>query len=59
LARRREVGDPHLTVCSIYDRCIIAHIHYDRWGYLPEKRQAMETWTTWLERVPTASELNA
>jgi hypothetical protein len=27
----------------------VGSVHYDRWGYLPEKRRAMETWSTWLE----------
>jgi integrase len=34
----------------------VGSVHYDRWGYLPEKRRAMETWTTWLDQalsVPT------
>jgi len=25
--------------------------HYDRWTYLPEKKEGMETWTTWLRRL--------
>jgi integrase len=25
--------------------------HYDRWGYLPEKRAAMERWAVWLSAV--------
>ena len=26
----------------------VGSVNYDRWGYLPEKRRAMETWTDWL-----------
>jgi integrase len=26
----------------------VGSIHYDRWGYLPEKRMAMERWSEWL-----------
>jgi integrase len=26
----------------------VGSIHYDRWGYLPEKRQAMGEWCDWL-----------
>ena len=26
----------------------VGSVHYDRWGYLPEKRQAMKEWTDWL-----------
>ena len=26
----------------------VGSVHYDRWGYLPEKRKAMETWSEWL-----------
>jgi integrase len=33
----------------------VGSVHYDRWGYLPEKRQAMETWTAWLYQVLSAS----
>jgi len=29
----------------------VGSVHYDRWGYLPEKRQAMETWAIWLEHI--------
>jgi integrase len=25
--------------------------HYDRWSYLPEKREAMEEWSTWLAGI--------
>jgi len=27
----------------------VGSIHYDRWSYLPEKREAMEKWTDWLK----------
>lgn len=27
----------------------VGSIHYDRWGYLPEKRKAMEIWASWLK----------
>ena len=27
----------------------IGSIHYDRWSYLPEKREAMKRWTDWLQ----------
>jgi integrase len=27
----------------------VGSVHYDRWGYLPEKRGAMETWCEWLK----------
>lgn len=26
----------------------VGSVHYDRWGYLPEKRKAMEMWSDWL-----------
>jgi len=26
----------------------VGSVHYDRWGYLPEKRRAMEVWSEWL-----------
>ena len=26
----------------------VGSVHYDRWGYLPEKRNAMEEWAVWL-----------
>jgi len=26
----------------------VGSVHYDRWGYLPEKRAAMTEWTNWL-----------
>ena len=26
----------------------VGSIHYDRWGYLPEKRAAMQIWTDWM-----------
>jgi integrase len=26
----------------------VGSVHYDRWGYLPEKRRAMDIWTDWL-----------
>jgi integrase len=26
----------------------VGSVHYDRWGYLPEKRAAMTEWTKWL-----------
>jgi integrase len=26
----------------------VGSVHYDRWGYLPEKRKAMEQWADWL-----------
>jgi integrase len=29
----------------------VGSVHYDRWGYLPEKRKAMETWADWLRSV--------
>ena len=29
----------------------VGSIHYDRWGYLPEKRRAMKTWTEWLDQI--------
>jgi integrase len=36
--------------------------HYDRWSYLPEKREAMEEWTTWLSKIigitPAATSLD-
>lgn len=34
----------------------VGSVHYDRWGYLPEKRKAMQTWTDWLEQILSASE---
>ena len=36
----------------------VGSVHYDRWGYLPEKRQAMETWTDWLDQLLSAPTLN-
>ncbi len=33
--------------------------HYDRYDYLPQKRQAMEAWTTWLESVIKGEKLKA
>jgi integrase len=29
----------------------VGSVHYDRWGYLPEKRGAMETWSDWLKSM--------
>ena len=29
----------------------VGSVHYDRWSYLPEKREAMERWTEWLEKL--------
>jgi integrase len=29
----------------------VGSVHYDRWGYLPEKRQAMEAWCGWLNKA--------
>jgi integrase len=29
----------------------VSAVHYDRWGYLPEKRQAMIRWSAFLERA--------
>jgi len=29
----------------------VGSVHYDRWGYLPEKRTAMSTWSAWLENI--------
>jgi integrase len=26
----------------------VGSVHYDRWGYLPEKREAMDKWSIWL-----------
>jgi len=34
----------------------IGSVHYDRWGYLPEKRAAMEKWTHWLEAIIKVSD---
>jgi hypothetical protein len=28
-------------------------VYYDRWNYLPEKKRAMEIWSTWLETTVT------
>jgi len=36
----------------------VGSIHYDRWGYLPEKRRAMETWAAWLDQVLSASTIS-
>lgn len=35
----------------------VGSVHYDRWGYLPEKRGAMDDWSSWLEKIvfPDAS----
>jgi len=32
----------------------VGSVHYDRWGYLPEKRRAMEAWTDWLRSTVLA-----
>jgi integrase len=32
----------------------VGSIHYDRWSYLPEKREAMEKWTDWLKSTVDA-----
>ena len=29
----------------------VGSVHYDRWGYLPEKRKAMENWASWLRKL--------
>jgi integrase len=29
----------------------VGSVHYDRWGYLPEKRNAMENWSEWLNSI--------
>ena len=29
----------------------VGSVHYDRWGYLPEKINAMEQWTQWLRSI--------
>ena len=29
----------------------IGSVHYDRWGYLPAKRTAMEAWSIWLRSI--------
>ena len=34
----------------------VGSVHYDRWGYLPEKRRAMEQWATWLEALVSVGE---
>lgn len=36
----------------------VGSVHYDRWGYLPEKRQAMEIWTGWLDQLLSTPTLN-
>ena len=36
----------------------VGSVHYDRWGYLPEKREAMETWTNWLDQLLVRSVRN-
>jgi len=28
----------------------VGSVHYDRWNYLPEKREAMQTWVAWLSK---------
>jgi integrase len=34
----------------------VGSVHYDRWGYLPEKRKAMETWAEWLREVVSSKD---
>jgi integrase len=29
----------------------VGSVHYDRWGYLPEKRDAMQIWCDWLKSI--------
>ena len=36
----------------------VGSVHYDRWGYLPEKRKAIEAWTDWLIQILSAPTLN-
>ena len=31
----------------------VGSVYYDRWNYLPEKKRAMEIWSTWLETIVT------
>ena len=31
----------------------VGSVYYDRWNYLPEKKRAMEIWSTWLETTVT------
>ena len=28
----------------------VGSVHYDRWNYLPEKREALQTWVAWLSK---------
>jgi len=31
----------------------VGSIHYGRWDYLPQKKEAMEAWTSWLDDIVT------
>ncbi len=58
-SRMGEIGVPKLIRDRLHNHALqdVSSRHYDRYDYLPEKRQAMQTWNGYLQAVIAGSKV--